>query len=168
MRTKNKIHVLLICFSTFLSCQNDDNNSGQLICCSNRIDNNINKLSDFEEFESLDDIQVFNWFTPNGDGLNDVFFIQNIQQYENHSVEIFRLNGELIFESKDYGSGNLTTYFTGEGLSQGSYEYRVIIENENIFLEQGFLCLITKIQSNFSFEPFCHSQRIPDPLLTYN
>ncbi|PRX57314.1 gliding motility-associated C-terminal domain-containing protein [Flagellimonas meridianipacifica] len=160
---KSKFSAYSFLFLILFSCQNDDSSDGGFICCSNQIDGNVNNLENFPEFDTLDDITVFNWFTPNDDGLNDFFAIANIQQYENHRVEIFRLNGQMVYESEDYASGNLTTVFRGENLPEGSYEYRITIQDESVFLLRGFLCLIRTPQENFVFEPFCQS--FPDPLI---
>jgi gliding motility-associated-like protein len=51
-------------------------------------------------------ITFFNGLTPNGDGLNDVFFIQNIEQFKGNSVEIFNRWGQNLAYIKDYDNLN--------------------------------------------------------------
>jgi gliding motility-associated-like protein len=39
-------------------------------------------------------------FTPNGDGINDTWFIQNYQYFSNASVQVFDRLGTLVFEQQ--------------------------------------------------------------------
>ncbi|WP_420401792.1 gliding motility-associated C-terminal domain-containing protein [Flagellimonas sp.] len=160
---KAKFYIFFMLLLSLFSCKNDDSGSGQFICCTNEIDGNVNNLDDIPELAELDDIEVFNWFTPNGDRVNDAFAIANIQLYENHKVQIFRLNGDMVFESENYSGGDNSTWFTGNNLPQGSYEYKIVIENESVFLLRGYLCLIKNPQENFTFEPGCRP--LLDPVI---
>ena len=51
-------------------------------------------------------ITFYNGVTPNGDGLNDAFFIQNIEQFKGNSVEIFNRWGQNLASIKDYDNIN--------------------------------------------------------------
>lgn len=68
-------------------------------------------------FECLD---VPNTITPNGDGLNDTWIIEAIETYENHVVQIFNRNGNLLYESSNYQND-----WNGEGLPATTYYYYV-------------------------------------------
>ncbi|MFN4122568.1 MAG: choice-of-anchor L domain-containing protein [Flavobacteriales bacterium] len=48
------------------------------------------------------EIQVFNVFTPDGDGINDFWVIPNIEFYPNNSVVIFNRWGRKVFEAEPY------------------------------------------------------------------
>ncbi|WP_196830003.1 gliding motility-associated C-terminal domain-containing protein, partial [Flavobacterium sp. CG_9.1] len=64
------------------------------------------------------DIKVHNAFSPNGDGINEVFVIDNIDDvtcYPENTVEIYNRWGVLVFETKNYN--NQTNNF--EGISRG-------------------------------------------------
>ncbi len=50
----------------------------------------------------LPDLIVYNVFTPNGDGVNDFFVIENIERYENSYIQVFNRNGNLVFEARNY------------------------------------------------------------------
>ncbi len=49
-----------------------------------------------------DELVIYNAFTPNGDGLNDVFYIGNIQKYPENNIEVFNRNGKLVFQESPY------------------------------------------------------------------
>ena len=51
-------------------------------------------------------ISFYNGMTPNGDGLNDVFFIKNIEQFKGNTVEIFNRWGQNLAIIKDYDNLN--------------------------------------------------------------
>jgi gliding motility-associated-like protein len=80
-------------------------------------------------------IVVHNAFSPNGDGKNATFVIDNIEDttcYPENTVEIYNRWGVLVFETKNYN--NTTNYFDGtsrgrttisqsSGLPTGTYYY---------------------------------------------
>ncbi|MEB8330058.1 gliding motility-associated C-terminal domain-containing protein, partial [Flavobacteriaceae bacterium KMM 6897] len=67
---------------------------------------------------------IFNQFSPNGDGVNDILIINNIQdsQYQNNTLEIFDRYGNQVF-----GVAGYDNTWTGEGnngeLPKGTYFY---------------------------------------------
>lgn len=67
---------------------------------------------------------VFDVITPNGDGRNEVFKIENIEHYKPVGVLIYGLWGELVYESEDYQND-----WTGDGLPDGGYYYIVQLPN---------------------------------------
>lgn len=78
------------------------------------------------------DIVIYNGVSPNGDGNNDIFFIENLDKYPHNSIEIYNRWGSLIYETQDYGKngkwfsgiseGNLTLN-KGERVPTGTYFY---------------------------------------------
>ena len=56
--------------------------------------------------------EIFNGVTPNGDGFNDYFQIDGIDQFPNNNVQIFNRWGILIFEANGYNESS--NIFTGE------------------------------------------------------
>lgn len=56
-------------------------------------------------------IEVFNAVSPNGDGKNDYFIIQNINKYPNNRVQIYNRWGTKVFETTNYDSNG--NRFTG-------------------------------------------------------
>lgn len=67
-------------------------------------------------------IDIPNVFSPNGDGINDTWRIENLETYPNCTVRIFNRNGQLIFSSTGYNKpwdGTLN----GKPLPIGTYYY---------------------------------------------
>ncbi|MEO0403447.1 MAG: gliding motility-associated C-terminal domain-containing protein, partial [Bacteroidota bacterium] len=54
-------------------------------------------------FEVLEEPSLFvpNAFTPDGDGINEVFGVSTANQFEVYSLLVFNHWGEIIFESED-------------------------------------------------------------------
>ena len=73
-------------------------------------------------------IGIPNAFSPNNDGLNDLFkpgFYQTVVQY---SCVIFNRFGERIFETSDYTKG-WDGIYKGKPQSAGTYAYRIVFTN---------------------------------------
>ncbi|WP_310299743.1 gliding motility-associated C-terminal domain-containing protein [Flavobacterium aquidurense] len=80
-------------------------------------------------------VVVHNAFSPNGDGINDVFTIESIDEitcYPENSVEIYNRWGILVFETSNYNnttnafdgtSRGRTTVNKADGLPSGTYFY---------------------------------------------
>lgn len=71
---------------------------------------------------SLSAIDIPNAFTPNGDGKNDYWKINNAQNYPQAIVQIFTRYGQKVFESKGYSVPFDGTY-NGTKLPSGVYYY---------------------------------------------
>lgn len=72
------------------------------------------------------EISVF--FSPNGDGINDVLEIGQLSHFEHYRVRIFDHKGVLLVEYKDQYTGWDGTY-NGEKLPAGDYWYQIDIED---------------------------------------
>ncbi len=67
-----------------------------------------------------------NAFTPNGDGLNDVFgVIPRLDYINQYRISIFNRWGQMIFETTDLNLGWDGTY-QGEACPAGAYVYRIV------------------------------------------
>ena len=69
-----------------------------------------------------------NTFTPNNDGINDVWSIDYLNTYPDNWVQVFNRYGQLVFESHGYSTPWNGTY-KGKPLPIGTYYY--IIEPKN-------------------------------------
>ncbi|MEO0528187.1 MAG: gliding motility-associated C-terminal domain-containing protein, partial [Bacteroidota bacterium] len=74
-------------------------------------------------------LTVFNEFSPNDDGLNDVFFIECIDQFPNNFLQVFNRWGNIVFEMRGYDnswggiSTGRATLNADEKLPVGTYYY---------------------------------------------
>lgn len=72
--------------------------------------------------EKSDDIIIYNTFTPNGDGNNDVWYIANINKYPTSRLEVFNREGRLVYKSRGY-LNNWNGKASGEDLPSATYYY---------------------------------------------
>lgn len=70
----------------------------------------------------LPELVIPNTITPNGDGINDVWIIDNIEFYPNNEVEIFNRNGSSIYKSTNYNN-NWGGQYNGQDLPATTYYY---------------------------------------------
>jgi gliding motility-associated-like protein len=81
-----------------------------------------------------------NILTPNGDGVNDTWMVQNIDMYPNNEVRIFDRNGREMYNKKGYdNSWNGTA--RGIDLAEGTYYY-VITYGADKLVQKGFITII--------------------------
>ena len=59
-------------------------------------------ISDQVKINVLKVPAIPNTFTPNGDGINDVWEIKYLSRYPTAKVQVFTRSGQLVFESKGY------------------------------------------------------------------
>ncbi|MDC0008327.1 gliding motility-associated C-terminal domain-containing protein, partial [bacterium] len=85
--------------------------------------------AEVEILEPICEIIIYNSFSPNQDGVNEVFFIQCIENFPNNFLEIFNRWGVKVFEQRDYDntwtgiSFGRSTYKRDELLPVGTYYY---------------------------------------------
>jgi gliding motility-associated-like protein len=87
-------------------------------------DNNGCSASDTIRVSILPQITFANGITPNADGANDVWVIDNINLFPNNVVEIYNRWGELLFQAKGY-QNNWDGTYKGKPLPAGTYYYLV-------------------------------------------
>jgi gliding motility-associated-like protein len=68
-------------------------------------------------------VKVFDAFSPNGDGINDVWIIQGITRFPNNHVQIFNRWGNLVYQVRGYdNSANAWLGQSTEGITFGKNE----------------------------------------------
>ncbi len=91
-------------------------------------------------------ITIYNGLTPNGDGFNDVFYIENIANFPDNHVTIYNRWGQLLYETKNYD--NVDKCWKGTVASgtqtapSGTYFY-IIDLNNGAKLKKGWIELTT-------------------------
>lgn len=70
------------------------------------------------EFDGM----VSNLFTPNGDGINDTWYIQGIHGFPDNEVLIYNIYGNLVYNKKGYANDWKGTY-NGKELPDGTYYF---------------------------------------------
>ena len=72
---------------------------------------------------------VFNEFSPNGDGVNDLFVINCLHNYPNNKLEVYNRWGNMVYEMRGYandwdGTSNGRSVYNGsDKLPAGTYYY---------------------------------------------
>ena len=95
--------------------------------------------------EFLDDKTHFalifpDFFSPNGDGINDTWTIGELQRYGNNQVWIYDASGNLIFSQQQYANDWGGTN-NGQPLPKASYLYRVDADGNGSVDYQGWVFL---------------------------
>lgn len=93
-------------------------------------------------------IIVPNVITLNGDYINDVFVIQNLENYDGVRLKIFNRWGHMIYQNDDYKNNWLVEHEDGTPLKEGVYFYFAEVINstkyeyddnkKTIYQAQGF------------------------------
>jgi len=68
--------------------------------------------------QQVNPLIIPNVFTPNGDGVNDYFFIPGLDTYSENEITIINRWGNVVYEKKNYQGD-----WTGNGLPEGTYYY---------------------------------------------
>ena len=75
----------------------------------------------------IEDLKVYNVFSPNGDGVNDYFEIDYAENFPDMRVEIYSRWGDLLFSTVGYDSGSRWDGTTrGTEAPVGTYYYIII------------------------------------------
>jgi gliding motility-associated-like protein len=70
------------------------------------------------------DVYVFNGFSPNGDGINDVLIIEGLAMYPNNRLQIFNRWGNRVFDSVSPYKNNWDgRWHNGQLVPDGTYFY---------------------------------------------
>lgn len=77
------------------------------------------------------EIEPMNGFSPNGDGVNESFFVRNIDLYPDNLVQVYNRWGNRVFEASTYRNDWPGTY-DGKALPDGTYFYLIEVEGRSI------------------------------------
>ena len=112
-----------------------------------QIDPNIanDRAESTPEITQAECLTVFNEFSPNDDGANDVFFIECIEQYPNSLLQIYNRWGNEVFSAKGYDNSwdgtsvNRSTIGASNKLPVGTYYYTLAPGDGNAPARSGWL-----------------------------
>jgi len=85
-------------------------------------------------------VTLTNTFTPNGDGINDLWLIPDLGSYPNCLVTIFTRYGVQIFQSRGYSKAWDGTY-KGSQLPMGTYYYLINLGDKSPVLS-GWVAIV--------------------------
>ena len=85
-------------------------------------------------------LEMAEFFSPNGDGINDTWMFPEIQRFPLNQVWIYSSDGNLVFHKKSYNNDWGGT-FNGNVLPVGSYLYRVDVDGNGSIEFEGWLYL---------------------------
>lgn len=77
---------------------------------------------------------VSNLFTPNADGMNDTWYIQDIQNYPDNEVFVYNIYGNLVYTKKGYTNDWQGTY-NGAALPDGTYYYVLRFDSSDMIFK---------------------------------
>ena len=87
-------------------------------------------------------VVVFTAVSPNNDGKNDFFYIANIEDFPDNTLQIFNRWGNLVFETEEYENDWNGTYGGSRNLPDGTYFYLLRwIDNGVEFERRGSLTI---------------------------
>ncbi len=117
------------------------------IICDDRSPSGCSEV--IAEIEVLkEEITIYKAFSPNGDAINDVWHIGNIEQYPENTVTIFDRWGSVIYQATGYNNENVVWDGRGNGrgvsstsvVPSGTYFYSVELQGSGS--KSGFIELI--------------------------
>src|SRR5690606_12608325 len=87
-------------------------------------------------------LKIPNTFTPNGDGLNDLFEISGLELFPQNNLIVFNRWGNEVYNAKPYRSN-----WDGSNLAEGTYYYvfEVKLNSGHWQTFKGFITLIRNV-----------------------
>jgi gliding motility-associated-like protein len=94
---------------------------------------------------ACDTLLVPNGFSPNGDGTNDGYVIDGIENYPGNKLWVYNRWGNLVYKAKDYknnwdGVCNVSGVIMGKRVPEGTY-YFILDLNDNSKPRAGYLII---------------------------
>jgi gliding motility-associated-like protein len=77
----------------------------------------------------ITEVEVPNAFSPNGDGVHDVWQIGGLAGYVNASLEVYNRYGQLVFASKNGYTNPWDGTYQGKPVPFGTYYYVLDLKN---------------------------------------
>ena len=90
------------------------------------------------------DLIIYNTFTPNGDGINDNWFIGNLNLFPNNTLSVYNRWGAEVYYAQPYGNGWYGTTVGGAELPDATYYFILNTGKGKIY--KGAVTIIRKNQ----------------------
>jgi gliding motility-associated-like protein len=87
-------------------------------------------------------LQIPNLFTPNGDGINDVFEIRGLDKFLQNELVIVNRWGNEVYHATNYKNN-----WTGEGLNEGTYYYVLKVKTTEWQVIKGYITLMRTLKN---------------------
>lgn len=92
------------------------------------------------QFPQKEKIIIYEGFSPNGDGINDVWTIDNLVDYDSSQIQIFNRWGSVVYESESLFHDTLGIW-DGQDAPEGVYYYVIKPFNEELESITGTIVL---------------------------
>ncbi len=86
-------------------------------------------------------ITAYNFFSPNGDGKNDYFIVDDLTAVRDMTFKVLNLGGVEVFRQKDYDNTWDGKSKNGKDLPQGAYYY-LFIDDDGKTVYKGSVTLV--------------------------
>jgi len=81
-----------------------------------------------------------NVFSPNGDGLNDKWVIENIDSYPDHILTLLDRSGRVLQQLRNY-QNDWNGTVNGQPLEEGTYYYTIRFQKGSNTIKKGFITI---------------------------
>lgn len=97
------------------------------------VGNGICTITDEMTVFVKEDLEIPNTFSPNGDGVNDIWEIKGISNFPDCGVKVFTRWGQLVFQTTGYSLDDRWdgTSKSGKDLAPGAYYYVIQLRDVN-------------------------------------
>ncbi|EDM34872.1 hypothetical protein PBAL39_00030 [Pedobacter sp. BAL39] len=87
-------------------------------------------------------VNATNILSPNGDGRNDVWVVEDIEKYPDNEVTVFDRAGRTVFSTRNY-QNDWTGHLNGTRLVEGTYYYIIKLnKNGKSGIIKGFITIL--------------------------
>ncbi len=94
-----------------------------------------------DQFSEEGPVRIANTMTPNGDGANDMFYIEGIAAYPNSILKVYNRWGNKVYEKRGYAN-NWYGNYQGTPLPVGTYYYTLQFGNPDQKNIKGYIALL--------------------------
>lgn len=78
----------------------------------------------------LRNLKIPNAFSPNGDGMNETWNIEQLKDYSTAEIQIFNRNGQLLYSAKGNNIAAWNGTINNKPVPVGTYYYVIILNNQ--------------------------------------